>query len=279
MSAREAEIRSATGGGAAEPEISAPVEGAGGLAAAVESLPALMARKQTLEQHTAILGAAMKIIMAREIPTLCKEEEGAIKAGRVERSRLVRLMAGSGSVRDRLRLLRVAPRDRRDRRRPQGCGGGAGRVREGDDDAVAAPGGRGRLRGGVDEIRGGVFLPAAARTRAWRRGGGTAGRGRGRRATAPSRRPAQGRANAVRRQASDYLAAAAAAKTYPGQKMLRSVRPSTPAARRPPGGSGRAGPGDRRVPAARPRPARALGGTAFGTAILFHGDVPGAPGR
>ena len=106
LRARENALR-ARGGGEAD-----------GLAETVGELPRLLERKKRLELHTAVLGAVMKQVVAREVPRYAEAEEPRAAAADVEGL----LGEGAkGTVDDKLRLLGVA-----------GLQGGL------DDDAFAA---------------------------------------------------------------------------------------------------------------------------------------------
>ena len=71
------------------------------LAETVGELPALLARKKLLEHHTAVLGAVMKAVVAREVPRYCEAEDARAAA-----DQLAELLgpAGKGSANDKLRL-------------------------------------------------------------------------------------------------------------------------------------------------------------------------------
>ena len=67
----------------------------------VGELPRLLERKKRLELHTAVLGAVMKQVVAREVPRYCEAEDSRAAA-----DQLAELLgpAGKGSANDKLRL-------------------------------------------------------------------------------------------------------------------------------------------------------------------------------
>jgi hypothetical protein len=117
VTAREQAIRSKTGKGdsagtaAADPMA---VSGAGDLATAVDSLPALLERKKQLEVHTSILQAVMNEVASRDVPQFYELESslatGVYKNDPAKAKREVKALVGDatkGNVEDRLRLVVV----------------------------------------------------------------------------------------------------------------------------------------------------------------------------
>lgn len=110
VSHRESEIRSRPGGDFMAP----PVIAAGGaalgdgkdLTEAIESLPEILARKANLEAHTNILGAVMKKIAGREVPTFFEAEQNILTSGRVDKAAVIALLKEpKGLLEDKARLL------------------------------------------------------------------------------------------------------------------------------------------------------------------------------
>ena len=103
---RETTIRTKTGGVAQD--------GAADLATAVDSLPALLARKKQLEVHTSILQAVMNEVAARDVPQFFELESSLATvsyrndAGKAKKD-VIALVADSekGSANDKIRLIVV----------------------------------------------------------------------------------------------------------------------------------------------------------------------------
>jgi hypothetical protein len=118
VTAREQAIRSKTGkaGGSNQPVIAADpmASGAGDLASAVDSLPALMERKKQLEVHTSILQAVMNEVSSRDVPQFYELESslatGMYKNDPAKAKREVLALVADvakGNVEDKLRLVVV----------------------------------------------------------------------------------------------------------------------------------------------------------------------------
>jgi len=82
--------------------------GQGDIMAAVTSLPALLEKKKMLEQHTAILQGTMDLVMAREVPTLHEVCESMVRTSYADKAKLLEVLAGPGTLRDKVRVLVVA---------------------------------------------------------------------------------------------------------------------------------------------------------------------------
>mmetsp|Transcript_14418 Transcript_14418/g.21154 ORF Transcript_14418/g.21154 Transcript_14418/m.21154 type:complete len:689 (-) Transcript_14418:228-2294(-) len=115
VTTRETEIRSkAGGGGGAGGGMTATDGGAGDLALAVDSLPALLERKKQLEIHTSILQAIMTEVAARQVPEFY-ELENALAAGQYKndvaraKQQVLELVTdpAKGNVEDKIRIVMV----------------------------------------------------------------------------------------------------------------------------------------------------------------------------
>jgi hypothetical protein len=116
VTAREQAIRSKTGKGESTHNAPDPmaVAGAGDLATAVDSLPALLERKKQLEVHTSILQAVMNEVASRDVPQFYELESslatGVYKNDPAKAKKEVKALVGDatkGNVEDRLRLVVV----------------------------------------------------------------------------------------------------------------------------------------------------------------------------
>ena len=108
VTARESEIRAGGSGNADETTDSLRQAGIGmdsdkTLLSAVTSLPAIMERKRKLQMHTTLLRAVMSEVAARDLPSFCDVEEGALDKAKV----LKLLASGKGNFEDRLRLAAI----------------------------------------------------------------------------------------------------------------------------------------------------------------------------
>jgi hypothetical protein len=115
VSAKEQEIRSKPGNiqgpsaAGSNPSVGGDAGSTKDLTAAIESLPEILARKASLETHTTLLQAAMKEIVARDIPTFFELELAMASSGRVDRAQVLSLLRdeSKGTVLDKARLLAV----------------------------------------------------------------------------------------------------------------------------------------------------------------------------
>jgi hypothetical protein len=116
VTAREQAIRSKAGRGDSGVTIAADpmASGAGDLATAVDSLPALLERKKQLEVHTSILQAVMNEVATRDVPQFYELESGlatgSYKNDLPKAKRDVMALVGDptkGNVEDKLRLVVV----------------------------------------------------------------------------------------------------------------------------------------------------------------------------
>jgi hypothetical protein len=113
VTTRESEIRSKAGGSGGGTMTMDP-SGAGDLASAVDSLPALLDRKKQLEVHTSILQAVMNEVAARDVPQFYEIESalatGSYKNDAAKAKADVMELVGEptkGNVDDKVRLIIV----------------------------------------------------------------------------------------------------------------------------------------------------------------------------
>ncbi|ETW07982.1 hypothetical protein, variant [Aphanomyces invadans] len=94
-----------------EKDISAKA-GSGGnstkeLAAAVDTLPALLEMKKTLEVHTNVFQATMDAVTSRQVPEYSMLEQRLIEGFNVPPAEVVALLSEKGSAEDKVRLLMI----------------------------------------------------------------------------------------------------------------------------------------------------------------------------
>ncbi|RHY97155.1 hypothetical protein DYB26_007776 [Aphanomyces astaci] len=94
-----------------EKDISAKAGGGGNstkeLAAAVDTLPALLEMKKTLEVHTNVFQATMDAVTTRQVPEFSMLEQRLIEGFNVPAAEVVALLSEKGNAEDKVRLLMI----------------------------------------------------------------------------------------------------------------------------------------------------------------------------